>query len=501
MPDDRGTVDKGAGAEPGPPPDAPEATTVAATPGERKLPELPAVGSPDFDERMGEFARARDAQRNRETRPPDGEAVTFRSITLAEVYVGRQCDSLTATLREIEWVNSDGAIAENIQEARKGDIYARDNFTLLSSPDPVQTLFGYGMIGLPAEFKRIYGRYYVLGPSMVALVLTFVLTDADARQLDTALRNDAESIGVQAVYHVKSERAARLREGLGKRCLTWLEERFPGICVTGGSPGVPTCSLVSFAKGRPFQTRAQYMRLLELGDGLPGFKFAPPGYLYLTPSIGRTRRRDYIAAFNEVDALAPGSCPNLSVAPEILHDTISPLLVKEALEAVFHSFESRMRGIRSALENTDFDPTTEQQAPMARLLDWLGFTHASDSLVVELRNQLLRLSRDIAIVCGDVAGVVDAGFEIWRDYPRLQPVPNRYGEDGENPADAARNDLRSLMTNIQAQESGLRELVVVTSQAVSDMQNAETQKRLNALTIALVLLTVALVFIGIVQIV
>ena len=138
---------------------------------------------------------------------------------------------------------------------------------------------------------------------------------------------------------------------------------------------------------------------------------------------------------------------------------------------------------------------------MARLLDWLGFTHASDSLVVELRNQLLRLSRDIAIVCGDVAGVVDAGFEIWRDYPRLQPVPNRYGEDGENPADAARNDLRSLMTNIQAQESGLRELVVVTSQAVSDMQNAETQKRLNALTIALVLLTVALVFIGIVQIV
>ena len=480
----------------------------AAKPVGDMLPRLPAIDSPDFYKRLGEFELARDTQRNIETRPPDDEAVTLRSMTLAEVYIGRQADSLTAALREIEWVDCVGTIADEIDEARRKDSYATNDFTLYSGSGSLETLSGYGKVNLPADFRRIYGRYYVLGPSMVVLVLTFVLADGQTRRLDAALRNDVESnitqsgsgrAGVQTVYQVKSERAARVREDLRKNCLTWLEQKFPGTLVTDGAHGVPTCSLVSLIKGRPFQTRAEYMRLLELGPGLSGFKFALLEYLYLTPSIGRTRRPEHVAAFNEAEALTLQSYPELSVTPEILHRQIWPFMVKEALEGIFRTFESRMRGIRSDLGKIDFNDGPESRGLMARFLNWLGFSSVTDSLIVAIRNRLLRLSRDIAIVDGDIAAaVVDTDTIIWRDYPWMRPVAKIYAEDRENPAAAARKDLRSLMASVQAQEKGLRQLVVVTGQAASDVQNTGTQKKLNVLTIVLVALTFALVFISIV---
>jgi hypothetical protein len=283
--------------------------------------------------------------------------------------------------------------------------------------------------------------------------------------------------------------------------LAWLGEKLPGALVTGSDLSVPSCSLVSLVKGRPFETKAEYMRLLELTKGSVGFRFGRPDFMYLTPSIGLARGQEYIAAFNEADAMAPGSFPSLSVTPEILHDEIAPFMIKEALEGVLRSFESRMRGIRSDLEKIDFDGASKPPAPMARLLSWLGFNSATDSLVIELRNRLLGLSRDLAIAVGDVAVFVDTGNVIWRDYPWLHPVPKAYGDDRENPANLAREDLRSHMAKIQAQETGLRELVVVTSQAVSDARNTETTKRLAVLTIVLVFLTIGLVFIGVVQLV
>jgi hypothetical protein len=482
----------------------------AAATEQREHPKLPAVGSPNFDEHMRAFAHARDAEDNVRTRPPNDETVTFRSITLAEVYIGKQADSLATALRAIEWVDFPRKIAEDITQARKDDRYAIDNFTFLFAPDPTQALFGHGEIGLPAGCKRIYGRYYVLGPSIVVLVLTFVLSDAEARRLDAVLRNDVKAsviqsgsagTSVKSVYQVKYELVHRLWSELANRCLAWLGEKLPGTLVTGSDLSVPSCSLVSLVKGRPFETKAEYMRLLELTKGSVGFRFGRPDFMYLTPSIGLARGQQYIAAFNEADALASGSYPSLSVTPEILHDEIAPFMIKEALEGVFRSFESRMRGIRSGLEKIDFDGTPRPLTPIARFLSWLGFRSATDSLIVELRNRLLGLSRDLAIAVGDVAVFVDTGNVIWRDYPWLHSVPKQYGNDRENPADVAREDLRSLMAKVQAQETGLRELVIVTSQAVSDVQNTETTKRLNVLTIVLVFLTIGLVFIGIVQLV
>jgi hypothetical protein len=102
-----------------------------------------------FAEEMLAPERPRDAVRNKETRPPDGESVTFRSITVAEVYVGREADSLAAALESVEWVNFDEPISDEIAVARKGDGYYRAQFMLASNPDPDLALRGYGTTSLP----------------------------------------------------------------------------------------------------------------------------------------------------------------------------------------------------------------------------------------------------------------------------------------------------------------------------------------------------------------
>jgi hypothetical protein len=450
------------------------------------------------------------SKRNKETRPPDGETLIFRSITMAEVYVGSEIDSLTSFLKEVEWVEPAGQVANYIADARRSGEPYEGEFALVSSPPTEPHFGGYGKADLPTGIERIYGRPYVLGPSIVALVLTFALGQDEARIIDARLRGDAEpSIiksgsfkDVDTVYKIKAKRVRRAREELSNRCLTWLAKTIPGTLAADQGLRVPLCSLVSLATGRPFEDNAEYMRILDLTGLYRAYKFERPDYLFLKRPSSPTREREFIAAFNEEDALAPGSYPDLSATPEITHQEISPLMVAAALEGVFGTLESRMRDIRGSLAGLDFSRKPESRKD--RFAGWLGFENETDSLVAGLRNQLLELSRDIAIICGDVAAAVDSPLiSMWPEYPRLIPVDPNQSPPGtdESPADLVRKNLRSLATNIQAQEAGLRELVLMTSQAASDTQNTRTQKRLNVLTIALVLLTLGLVFIGIVQIV
>ena len=122
--------------------------------------------------------------------------------------------------------------------------------------------------------------------------------------------------------------------------------------------------------------------------------------------------------------------------------------------------------------------------------------------MIDLRNKLLGLSRDIAVVCGDATVLVDMGV-IWPDYPLLISVDpsQRSLPDEESPVDVTRRSLRSLTKNIQAQEAGLRELTLITSQSISDANDTKLQEnvltltdKLSRLTVWLVVLTGVVVF-------
>lgn len=433
-----------------------------------------------FDDSMLTLERGRDAQRNIETRPPGGEIVTFRSITIAEAYIGREADSLGTALGAIAWIKPSQPTADEMVEAR-GEYYP-GKFVLASAAAPDLTMREYGQVRLPAGITRIYGRIHVIGPSTVAAALTFVLTDTEALRMNTALLEDAESRIDKTgstqrtpvtVYQEKSQRINLIYRELSERCVSWLQDKFPGTLTARDGLEVPLCSLVSLVQGHPFQTQGDYMRLLGLSGNALASVFVLPDYLRMAPRISSTARSgELVAAFNEADAMKPGSYPVLSVIPEIVHEQISPLMVMRAMIAVLRALELRMRDVRSDLEKLDFDGATDTQ-------------------VIGLRNKLLGLSRDIAIICGDLTAFVDDSIFFWSDYPRLTPLNPALPSEGT--ADAMQRDLRGIITNIQAQEAGLRELVLVTSQSIGDVNDAKLQGKVLSLTDKLGRLTVWLV--------
>jgi hypothetical protein len=442
-------------------------------------------------------------ERNREARPPDDEHVAFRSVTLAEVYIGPEIDRLSTALQETEWINEDEPFADEIAKARRVDSPYNSEFLLLPGPVSHPMLQRYGKPShFPEGILRVVGQLYVLGPSMAALVLTFALAESESTGLDKALRDEATAelrhtgsqVGVVTVYQIKYERVQAVLDQVGGRCLDWLQDWAPGTLGNGSGLGVPLCSLISLARGRPFQAQGEYMRLLDLASAVNASRFARPDYLFLMPRRSRRRYREFVAAFNEGEASA--SHLDLSVAPDIAHIALFSFMVVLGLEGILSLFESRMRATRSDLASFDITQVVQPPPFWDKVRLWLHLKSPAESPVVGLRNRLLALSRDIAVVSGDIRGVLNDNtlMSLWADYPLLQPAdPSQPPPPAGNPADAPRKRIPEFIANLKAQETELRELVLVTGQVVSEGQDKRTQTSLNRLTIWLVIFTVALV--------
>jgi hypothetical protein len=454
-------------------------------------------------------------QENEKTSPPDGEHVTFRSVTLAELYVGAEIDALAAALQKATWVNTDEQFTEEIATARQLDAPYASEFLLRSSPASPSFRESYGETDLPAGIARIIGQLNVLGPSLTSLVLTFVLTDEEADCLDRAIRDEADAnlrytdslVSIETVYVVKSKRVQAVLDEVGQRCATWLQGWAPGTLGVGDGIGIPLCSLISVAKGTLCETRAitdspppAYLRLLGLASSFNARKFARPDFMFLVPRNSQ-RRREYIAAFNEEEAAK--TYADVSATPDILHGEIFRYMAVLALEGILDSFESRMRATRAMLASLDFGPVVESptcwekiQRAWGTVLRWLHINGSVASPTEQLRNQLLGLSRDIAVVCGDIKGAIDdtTWTSLWGDYPLIVSVdPNQPSSPTLYPAEVPRKVLTEAIASIKARETELRELVLVTNQAVSEDQDKKTQRSLNRLTVWLVFFTVALV--------
>jgi hypothetical protein len=207
-------------------------------------------------------------------------------------------------------------------------------------------------------------------------------------------------------------------------------------------------------------------------------RFARPDYMFLMDLGARKRRRNLAASFNEQQASE--TWPDVEVQPEILHQNLHPYMAVLALEGVLDSFEARMRSTRSVLAGAS-----------------LGNRRGVGAAI--LRDNLLELSRDIALACGDIKGAAEdrTAASLWADYPLLlSAASGKPLGDALDPGAVPRMNLDLVMRNLRSRETELRELVLVTSQAASDAQNAKTTSSLNKLTIWLVVLTIVLLGLG-----
>ncbi len=444
-----------------------------------------------------ELERARDAQNNANTRLPDGEAITFRSMTVVEMYAGQAVDQLIAGLDAMQWVNTDEPVVNRIREAQKGYLYSRGVFWITPPTSRGGSLLSRALAPLPTGIEHIYAEYNVLGPSLVAFVLTFVLAAAEATSIDVAIREDAESrldrfgprsLSIRTVRDVKKERVRTAREDVTKRCQDWIIATVPGtLSAVEEGLGPPTCALISLKQGTPFGTHAEYMTLVDLVNDWLAERFVSPDCLYLAYPIDISPNNRMTGAFNEGDALSQQWLHDVGAAPELFHEAISSLVIADGIYAVLRSYEPKLRDVRTSLNRLDFEKVTGPE-------------------LIALRSRLLGISRDIATVSSDVSVLVNDPGAIWTDLLPMVPLQQSGSPSATPDATTAgkRRMLTSTVASLQSEEANLRELILVTSSSTSEVTNLDLQtkvlnltNKLNGLTTWLIILTVVLVILGV----
>jgi hypothetical protein len=300
-----------------------------------------------------------------------------------------------------------------------------------------------------------------------------------------------------AVQIATKQRVRETRDDVTQRCLSWLKAKMPGtLSALREGLGPPTCALLTLVKGKPFETDAPYMDLLDLKLAIGAQKFVnhdflflthPIGSTFLTPLISMARENELLAAFNETDAQSSGWLSYPSAAPEVFHWAIASLMIADALDAVLLSFERHLRDVRADLGRLDL-------------------VRAAGAQVVELRNRLLGISREISIVCTDLSVLLADAAMIWNALSPLTWLQSSGNTSAaaNTTADTKKRQLRTTMDSLQTQESGLRDLILVTSQSMSETRNLDLQakvldltNKLGGLTKWLIVLTVLLVLLGV----
>jgi hypothetical protein len=246
----------------------------------------------DSGEMMLALSRNRDDESNRQSTPPDGEFVSFRSSTLADVFAGSGVDEAVRCLSALEWAEDAADVSQEVESALLGYKYYRHLFWI-REPDrnPVFPGITQAWAHVPDGVDRIYGDVNVLGPSLVVLVLTFVFTESTAATMDRQLRVDGESqlrrqgsrFAIHDARGEKKDRVWAARQDISVVCQNWASTAFPGMLsqVTEGF-GRPTCGLVTLALGTPFMTHQQYMANLELVNNHLAYRFVNHEYLFWT---------------------------------------------------------------------------------------------------------------------------------------------------------------------------------------------------------------------------
>ena len=429
---------------------------------------------------------------------------------IVEMYAGDTVDSLVTHMSALNWVNFDRPITEHIAEARKGYIYAHENFWVTG--DSSSRLWRNCIVAtLPAGTERVYADLYVIGPSLIGIAYSFVLAPEEQNRLHEALSNDATSEPeinagrrrIKTVYDQKKERARCAIETIEQRCRDWVKQNFSGtLSNTRESLRAPACALIELAQGKPFASDARYLRVLDLSARPGSYSFnAIDMRFFICYSFEGDFESKITAAYSERDR--EDSLVRQTMLPEVFHQAVVPLLITEGIYSLLRSYYPALRDIRMDLSRLDLDS-------------------AKPAEILALRTRLLKLAPKISTTCREVSLLTDDAIAIWADFRTLEPIHRhqasrrgpkarwsrlvsrrpRSAEQISDPsasaitADTKQRQLREAVVALQSEESNLRELILTTASSKSETVNLELANSLRNLTRWLVTLTILIAVIG-----
>ncbi|MGH9089882.1 MAG: hypothetical protein ACRDZR_00645 [Acidimicrobiales bacterium] len=426
-----------------------------------------------YPEQVLSRRRARDAESNRKTTPPEGEVVTLQSLTVSDVFVGPAVDAAAEALSRMAWNDTAPPFADEVRAALLGHKYYRMNFYIRKPGcNPATLAIPCASAALPADVDEAYGELSVLGPSLVVIVMTFVFNSVAAGRMNDELHKDGSStvtrlsgrlISTRDAHDDKRRRVWAAHQDLTDRCLRWAKDTFPGtLSAVQEGLGRPTCGLMSLAKGKPFSTHEHYMAILGLVNKHSASSLRNHDYLYWTSPLVTGTSNISTVVYNEDDAAGPGGYGQKPMPPEAIHEIIFSIMVINAIFAGLQSFSPQLRDVRSQAIRLDLR------------------TVKSDT-VAQLRADLLDTSGKLAAFIGDVRVLARERFTVWSDLEGLQPlVPTVTNAPGD-PVAANKSFLASTADSLLADERSILEHLLAVAEAKSDAINTDLQQSMRRL--------------------
>ena len=273
-----------------------------------------------------------DEEWNRKTSLPNGEHIDLSCIWGVEFYTSLHTDTLVTALETLHRGSTrEGNLTSDpslwVRDLRRHRLGGGMMLLGILTPPGSELFFPSHRIEnvLPPFCEYALAHIYSLSPSLLAVVVCFVLEDEAATKFNTILEQDKTTVAIPIPngYSIrnpmfqKSAEIQTLRADLAQAIAHWFRENLPGQFTSVlESSELPTCEFMTTRLAAPFPSASDerlsgwsYVNLLELADGFDIWSSSRTTGLYFRGStdsryrsILAIRERELVAAMEEEEA-------------------------------------------------------------------------------------------------------------------------------------------------------------------------------------------------------
>ena len=344
---------------------------------------------------------------------------------------------------------------------------------------------------LPKCARYASAGIYSISPSLVSVVVWFVLNDDTSTAFDKALRTNRQTYttpirGGHRIYNVRTQKVDHIRQirtNINRQIGTWFLENLPGLFSSGIlDHDIPTCEFITLRKAEPFPSQIErannfhrYLDLLGLrldfdawkNSGAPALKFRIPDY------VERNPRYHSILATKEdlhVDGM-PDLYGSSDRSARIAHvDQLMPNLL--SLWSILPMLEGYTQHLNMVRDSVTFRP--KDRLTPTKVLERLGGNVA--------------YSVDIAAVTAELAMYSEEGFPLVHDVEQFEPCDSQLYEIGINLRKRLEFIVHKQVTWLERTDKSIRDQLTQYGSLVGAAENVRMQGKITRLTWALLFL-------------
>jgi len=426
-------------------------------------------------------------QENIDTKPPDSEVVTFRTVTLNEVYVGVDLQKFLARLKSIATHESKYDVCPEIENAIQYDLQRIGNFSIHPHEDQPQNLGILYRARLPEGVMKVSAKYYLLGPNCLSVNLVFCMDVESRLVIDTILREyvvpkmiEEGGIQFQNVFDIKRSRCTSAIQDAAKKCQLWASEFLPGTLNESGNEPMPAVACLTTREEVPFLSGKLYMRLLGLTFPSSIMKIFDAAPVFLSQRL--TNRGPYRFALSARESeLMTSNKVSPDQLSAFLTETAGPLFVLNGLDALVRKLDSEVRDLRSEIIELDIEKSNNQK-------------------LADLRIRLSKISRLVSTISHEYRNILTQDHLAWSAFPNVHTFAT--ASMSESKSVSSQNFLGGIdysIGEVQASTDQLIQQSAIMASAIGDSLRIDQERTLSRFNRILVVLTALLVVAAIVQ--